>query len=153
MGLIETPPPPPIGLAVSAAGEQRHEVAPNVSVTAQPVVDGRFERMVGKVPLLRRFGKNVQDFVPPKPVSEVQPALRLEERRGITQNVRLDVKVYVDESGKVQYAELLTPASEKTRNLAAAAVYTARRWRFTPARSGERAIPSEFLLRFDFKPE
>jgi outer membrane biosynthesis protein TonB len=151
--LIETPPPPPIGLHVSAEGEQRHEVAPSVSVTAQPVVDGRFGRVVGKVPLLRRFGKSAQAFVPPKPVSEVQPTLRPEERRSVTQNLRLDVKVYIDESGMVQYAELLTPASEKTRNLAAAAVYTARRWRFTPARSGERAIPSEFLLRFDFKPE
>jgi len=50
----------------------------------------------------------------------------------------------------VEYAELLSGALD--RDLAAEAVYAARRWDFAPARMGNEAVPGEVILHFRFEP-
>jgi hypothetical protein len=123
-----------------------------VTVNAEPVPANRFTRFVGKVPLLRRL-KQPREYVPPKPIHEVRPVLSTHEQQSLTESVPLDVKVYVAESGKVEYAEPLREITQRQRPLAAAAVYAARRWTFTPARTGEQKIPGEVILHFRFKPD
>ena len=103
-----------------------------------------------RIPLLRRLNKQPQTFEPPRATHEVRPSLSKRERRELTAAVPVDVKVYVAESGKVEYAELLSGG--RYRDLAAEAVYAARRWAFSPARLGEEAVPGEVILHFRFEP-
>jgi outer membrane biosynthesis protein TonB len=139
-----TPPP-----STSAARAQW----PQVSVVAEPVSSSRLGNVVGKIPLLRRLRKRPQAFVPPSPVHKVEPTLNAADRRALQRSsVPVDVKVYVGETGKVQYAELLSEGMGRHRDLASAAVYAARRWDFAPARLGEEKVPGEVILHFRFGP-
>lgn len=115
-----------------------------VVVSAEPVRVSGMNRFFGKV-----FGrKRPEAVVPPQPVHQEKPAVRA----GLKRPVTMDVKVYVTESGKVDYAELLSKADGGNRELAAAAVFAARRWNFTPAQvDGEKAA-SEVVLHFRFSP-
>jgi TonB family protein len=62
----------------------------------------------------------------------------------------VDVKVYVSENGRVDFAELVS--SGRNAQLANAAVFAARRWTFTPARLDGENIPGEVILHFRFLP-
>ena len=124
--------------------------APAVSVSAEPVTASRLGRLVRRIPFVRRFKKEPQVFEPPHATHEVRPALSIRERAELVAPVPVDVKVYVAESGKVEYAELLSGG--RFRDLAAEAVYAARRWAFSPARMGEEPVPGEVILHFRFEP-
>ncbi|HJT86368.1 MAG TPA: TonB family protein [Bryobacteraceae bacterium] len=69
----------------------------------------------------------------------------------MTSSVPIDVKVYVAESGTVEYAEVLSN-SNRHPDLAGAAVYAARKWDFLPARMGDEKVPGEVILHFRFGP-
>jgi TonB family protein len=58
----------------------------------------------------------------------------------------VDVKVFIDESGKVSRAQVLTKGSD----FAGAALSAARQWQFTPARKHDKAVASEMVLHFRF---
>jgi len=125
--------------------------APHVSVDAEPLASSsRFGRAVAHIPLLRRLKRQPQAFVPPKPVREFKPALTESEAAWLQRPVPIDVKVYVGETGKVEFAEVLT--NGRRSELASEAVYAARKWTFTPARMGDEAVPGEVILHFRFAP-
>jgi TonB family protein len=128
-----------------------HEVEPNVSVEMEPVSSSRMGKVVSHIPFLRRLNKPAQAFVPPAPVHQVKPRLSAHEREMLTEPVRVNVRVYVTEGGKVQYVELLSSARHN-RDLATAAVYAARRWEFAPAHVGSEHVPGEVILHFQFVP-
>jgi len=71
-------------------------------------------------------------------------------RRHLRSEVPLDVRVYVNKSGKVDYAELLSDITDANRDLATVAVFDARHWEFTPARSGKRIVPGQAILHYRF---
>jgi hypothetical protein len=126
---------------------------PSVVVVAEPMTDSRFGRAVKHIPLLRRLSRTKSNgFIPAEPKHQVRPVLTAEERRELTRPVPIDVKVYVAESGKVEYAEVLPGRARMLPALAVAAVYAARRWDFVPARLGEEWVPSEVILHFRFAP-
>ena len=143
------PPPPSIGDALPAAvklSERLPVAAPLVSVEVEPAGEpksGLLGRLVG-----RRTDR--AGFVPPTPVHRpslvVPPNLRDRARRPSS----IDVRVYVDPAGRVQYAELETEASSVDSDLAALAVFSARRWQFAPAHLGDRKVPGEVVLRYRF---
>jgi len=166
------PPPPPKAIAAPAAREPAapvvpeppvkdaaarpvpppaREPEPSVSMSAQPVAGSFLGRVVRKIPLIRRI-KKPASFVPPKPVHQVRPVLTPDDRQSLTSEVPINVKVYITDSGKVDFAELLSRGSEGSRPFAVAAVSAARQWNFTPARLGEENVPGEVILRFDFRP-
>jgi TonB family protein len=62
------------------------------------------------------------------------------------------VKVYVDRSGKVEYAELLSDGTGSNRELASLAVFAARRWQFAPANRAGKPVEAQAVLRFRFGP-
>ena len=147
---ISTPAPRP---AAAPPAPPTRSSEPRVEVSAEPVVESRLSRAVHHIPLLRRIKKNKQSAVPPEPISETRPTLSAAERRGLTGEVPIDVRVYVTEAGKVDYAELLdTRPASRHRDLADAAVFAARRWDFRPAHLGDENVPSEVILHFRFKP-
>ncbi|MGA2593217.1 MAG: energy transducer TonB [Bryobacteraceae bacterium] len=99
-----------------------------------------FRRVLHKIPT---FGAESADaFVPPSPVRKVSPALP----RGAAAERSVDVKVYIDESGNVSRAQLLT----KRTGLADASLSAARQWRFAPARKRDKPVSSEMVLHFRF---
>lgn len=82
-------------------------------------------------------------FVPPSPtrkVAPMKPASPGPDTRPV------DVKVFIDESGKVTRALVLTKGSEFAR----AALGAALQWQFAPARKHDKAVASEMVLHFQF---
>jgi hypothetical protein len=89
-------------------------------------------------------------YVPPAPVREPSvPALPVQN---LEHPVNIDVKAYVDQSGKVDYSEVLSKVTSSDRDLAAAAVFSARKCEFTPAREGSEPVRGEVILHYQFGP-
>jgi TonB family protein len=63
----------------------------------------------------------------------------------------VEVVVSIDETGKVVKAEAV-PQKDVHQMLINAATDAARQWRFRPGRRGNQPVPSEMVLRFNFKP-
>jgi len=155
------PAPAPISVPVVAVKAPAPEPAPvrnearsstpSISVEVEPVTGSRFGKAVSRIPLLRRLNRQADSFVPPSPTRQVNPRLSAREREEVTDSVRVNVRVYVDESGKVQYAELLSNA-KRYPNLSTAAVYASRRWDFVPAVQDGQHVPGEVILHFHFAP-
>ncbi|HJT86301.1 MAG TPA: energy transducer TonB [Bryobacteraceae bacterium] len=145
--------PPPARPEPQLFQTPRHEPEPSISVVAEPVRSSVLARVVRKIPLLRRLKKKPrQPFEPPRAVRRVNPVLNAQERRLVTADIPIDVKVYVNDSGKVDYAELLSDANSENRLLASSALSAARRWDFTPARLGSENVPGQVILHFQFRP-
>jgi TonB family protein len=83
------------------------------------------------------------------PLNQVMPEVSAKSRSTIHGTVRVVVKIHVDASGAVASA---TPASSPSKFFGDAAVQAARQWDFTPAKVSGQAVPSEWLVRFDFTP-
>jgi CheY-like chemotaxis protein len=103
----------------------------------------------GLRPLLRRL-RPQSEFEPPMPLHQSTPMVGDDLRRHLRSEVPLDVRVYVNKSGKVDYAELLSDITDANRDLATVAVFDARHWEFTPARSGKRIVPGRAILHYRF---
>jgi TonB family protein len=84
---------------------------------------------------------------PGEALNQVLPEVSERSRRTIRGTVRVIIKVQVDSSGSVAAAEV---ASGPSRYFADAALQVARRWDFAPAKMEGHAVPSEWLLHFDF---
>jgi hypothetical protein len=90
------------------------------------------------------------DFIPPLPIQQIlPPRLTLAQRSFISRTVLVEIKVFIDASGKVKKTELLTPANPL---LVAAVQSAASLWTFHPARKAGQNAPSEMILRFKFDP-
>jgi TonB family protein len=81
---------------------------------------------------------------------QVVPDVSQRARDTILGKVRVDVKLKVDAAGNVVNADLVN--DDGSRYFADRAVQVAQRWLFTPPEVDGRAVPSEWLLRFEFSP-
>ena len=123
---------------IVAGGAAPRPVAP----TLPPAVESRVAVAVDPVPV--HGGR----FVPPETLQPSPPRSVRVDRA-----VVINVRVYLDRSGKVDYAELLSDGTGANRDLASAAVFSARKWRFSPAKVDGKAVPAQAVLRFRFLPE
>ncbi len=145
-------PPGRLPEALSPPPVPRQPAASYVAVSAQPVTSSFLGRMVRRIPLVRRVKKKPETFVPPKPIRQVVPTLTAREQQLLREgDIPVQVRVFVTNSGKVEYAELVSRHSSRNAPFATAAVYAARRWSFVPARVGAERVPGEVILRFDFR--
>ena len=148
--------PEPASLPSPRAALGGHAVradALSVAMSSEPVMNPPRAGITQRIPLLRRFGKQGASFVPPQPVRKVRPTLGANEQHSLRGRVPVIVRAHVTDTGRVDSAVLLSPPSAQvTRPFAEAALYAARRWSFTPARSGEERVPGEVILRFEFRP-
>jgi len=119
------------------------------TVTVEAVAEWPSNRIAGKIPLLRRLIRP-PEFQPPRPVRESKPALPPELGRSLKGEAVLDVRAYINESGKVTYAEMLSAVTEANRLFAGLAVFDARRWEFTPAQLGAQVVPGQAILHYRF---
>jgi hypothetical protein len=116
----------------------------------EPVPRSRLESLARNIPLLGKRYRH-PDYVPPtplrKPANAVPPA-------GVpADDVTIDVKVYVNPAGKVEFSEVLSKVSDKHRKLADFAVFSARRWEFVPAHEGDSNTEGEVILHYQFGDE
>jgi hypothetical protein len=88
------------------------------------------------------------DYVPPVPIRQVvPPPLTPFQRSLISRTVVVQIKVFIDASGKVRKTDRLSQANPV---LATAAESVAKLWTFHPARKAGHAVPSEMILQFKF---
>jgi outer membrane biosynthesis protein TonB len=112
---------------------------PPAEVTYDAPRPGVFRRALHKIE--GAGGAESSAFVPASPVRKIalaRPAEAGADARPV------DVKVFIDESGNVSRAEVLTKGSY----LAGAALSAARQWQFTPARKHDKPVSSEMILHF-----
>ena len=95
---------------------------------------------------------NAGEYVPPKPVRQVQPVLPYNVKSMVISRARVQVRLSIDERGKVVSAIPLASDQASGSLLTAAALTAARLWRFEPARRNTHAVASEFMVTFDFVP-
>jgi hypothetical protein len=122
---------------------------PYTTVTVEAVPESRLGRLAGKIPLLRRL-RRPPEFLPPRPIRETTPVVPTELGRTLRGEVPLDVRAYINESGKVTYAEMMSNVTETNRRLAGLAVFDARRWVFMPAQLGEQRVAGQVILHYRF---
>jgi hypothetical protein len=122
---------------------------PAVRVSAEPASGSLLEHLGRNIPLIGKRYRRA-DYVPPVPLHS--PAFPDPPPRSLAKRVGIDVKVYVNPAGTVDYAEVLSKLAPTDRDLAALAVFSARRWEFVPARTGNGAVPGTVILHFQFGP-
>ena len=91
-------------------------------------------------------------YLPARPVRQVQPVLPYTVRRLIAAQVEVSVKVWISKSGVVMKAEALPNGQLVSTSLVTAAQRAAQRWRFAPAVRGRETVPSELILKFQYRP-
>ena len=156
------PDPPVIQQAVAPALEHNKEflkpIVPasglesadsSIRVRVEPVPSSRLERLGRSLPLIGKHYRR-PDYVPPAALRN--PGLTSPPPHSVSREVNIDVKVYVNPAGKVDYSEVLSKVAEPDRDLAASALFSARRWEFVPARDGDGTVPGEVILHYQFGP-
>jgi TonB family protein len=84
---------------------------------------------------------------PGEALNQVLPEISDKSRSTVRGTVRSVIKVHVDAEGSVSAAEV---ASGPSKFFSTAALDAAKRWDFAPAKIDGHAVPSEWLLHFDF---
>jgi hypothetical protein len=142
---IDAPPPAAMPAAPAGApgsflsGQLRVPPRPPAKAAEQPNADAA-PRVLPPAP-----------YRPPVLVRQVMPAVPQVIKSMIVSPRTAEVRVSLDATGKVVKAEGVRQPT-MPRLLLDAAEMAARQCRFQPAFSGDKPIPSEMILRFQFKP-
>jgi TonB family protein len=87
-------------------------------------------------------------IIPGEVLNEILPDVSRKARETVRGRVRVGVKVHVDSSGNLASAELDSPGP--SRYFADLALHAARRWEFAPAKVDGSAVPTDWIVRFEF---
>ena len=141
-------PTPNPAMRANSDGEPALGAFPSVSVQAraEPQPSGLARKIS---PLFRGF-RHAPEFKPPSPIRKSTPVIGAAFGHRLESEVSLDVRVYINKSGRVDYAELLTDITDRNRDFATLAVFDARHWVFAPARSGTRIVQGRAILSYQF---
>jgi TonB family protein len=94
--------------------------------------------------------QSASGIVQGKVLQQVLPNAGQTARSTIRGTVRVSIKIHVDESGNVTEANF--DSRGPSQFFADRALQAAQLWKFTPAKSAGRNVPSEWLLRFEIDP-
>jgi serine/threonine-protein kinase len=83
-------------------------------------------------------------------LNQVMPEVSSGALATIRGTVRVTVKLHVDSAGNISSAEIFSPGPSKY--FADQALQAAHRWDFAPAKVDGHAVPSEWVVRFEFTP-
>jgi TonB family protein len=106
-------------------------------------------RVSAPIPAKLKPTKPPQRFEGPQVALEI-PA---DVRDKVPAEARVQVIVAIDDQGNVTKAEVASTKGKGARLLTKEALQAARRSRFRPAREGERAVESQMVLTYLFKPD
>jgi len=136
--------PPPLAAPIEKLEPKLAGVLPSRAMAAPPL-EAEVSYEVAQPGVFRRALHKIDGtaaaFVPATPIRKVAPA-----KPAGAEARPVDVKVFIDDSGSVTRAQVLT----KGTDLAAAALSAAREWQFTPARKHDKPVASEMVLHFRF---
>jgi len=96
--------------------------------------------------------KTAASYTGPQVIRRVEPVIPAESRASLAHEVRIDVRVGIDAEGAVTTAEVTSGSGAQDPSLASATMRAARQFRFQPARSNDRNVPSGMILSFRFAP-
>jgi TonB family protein len=105
---------------------------------------------VANPPRVEAVANSSGSVIPGEVLEQVMPEVSPGARATIRGTVRVAVKLHVDTSGNVSSAELFSPGP--SRYFADQALQAAHRWDFAPAKVDGHAVPSDWLVRFEFTP-
>ena len=134
---------------VPAGGACRSADSP-FRVRVEPVSGSRLERLGRSLPLIgKRYRR--PDYVPPaalrnpgayQPTAAQRPSRRQYRRESLMLILR----------AKWSTRKCFRRSRRTDRDLAASALFSARRWEFVPARDGDCTVPAEAILHYQFGP-
>ena len=122
---------------------------PSIQISMEPLSGSRVGRLVRRVPLLRRLSKD--ETVAPIPINQALPILKA-PLVSLLRPVSIGIKIDVNESGAVTFAEVADYGDPPNFTLVNASLAAAERWTFLPARLKEAAVASQAILYFNFGP-
>lgn len=70
----------------------------------------------------------------------------------LTRPLVVSVQLHIDAAGNVTQASYAPPTGTFGKYFAELALTAARRWKFEPARIGDKSVPSDKVLEFRFGP-
>ena len=143
--------PPPAVTAINSAptGVLPPTLAPSYS-PPPPQVPNALSTVDTKPEASPQPPERPPDYVPPVPIQQpLPPRLTSVQRSFISRTVLIEIKVFIDASGKVRKTEPLTHANPL---LVSTAQRAASLWTFHPALKAGQSVPSEMILRFKFDP-
>jgi outer membrane biosynthesis protein TonB len=157
---VVAPAPAPVAepaVPVNSAGAFPHNPNPLPQPTALPhanaTVDLEAVQDGGMKHALHLFGasyKGGQNFQPAQVLRRITPRVPAEVARELTAEVPVDLKLKVDNTGRVSAVELLSRGSDRALvQLAGDAAYG---WQFQPALLKDRPVSSEVIAHFRFRP-
>ncbi len=153
---VDTLAPPPVLASTpidAAAKLPAGKLYDTATITYEPVRQPALQRVLQKFPGLRRLQRpeegDGKEFVPPKPRRELAFLVPDSTGREAAFRKPVNLKISLDESGKVTRVEPLSNGP-----MAGVAAHAALAWQFTPARWKDKPVASEVLvhLRFDGDP-
>jgi hypothetical protein len=117
------------------------------TITYEPVRTPALQRVLQKFPGLRRLQRFEEgdEFVPPKPRHELAFLVPAGTGREAAFHKPINLKVSLDESGKVTRVERLSKGP-----MAGVAAHAALDWQFTPARWQDKPVASEVMVHLRF---
>jgi TonB family protein len=92
-------------------------------------------------------------YVPARPLKQVMPNAGTWGRLRLSGPTNVDVKVKIDEIGRVSDAQLVGTGPGNDGLLASAALAAAREWTFQPAKTHGRSVRSDHIIEFHFRPK
>ena len=130
-------------LAVPLPAPPRPVQEPQTTSTLQPVPSLARQSATPSAPPV---------YSPPSIASSVTPSYPPELIRTGLQTKIVEIKISIDERGRVVNAEPLPTAAWTPQSMVKSSLDAARRWKFNPARSNtQQPVPSAMVLRFEFK--
>jgi hypothetical protein len=132
---------PPQNAAPSQAPAQQNAVA----IQATPVPQPASPAPASSAALMPRYS-------PPEIDKRAPWTFPAALRPLVTKPKVVEVKVFIDEAGRVIKAEPVPSKAWVPQLMTTTAVRTATYYKFKPARRGDQPIPSEMILQFRFSP-
>jgi len=124
-------------------------------VSLEPSEPGVISRSINHIPVLNLLQRNKykagDKFSPARPVRQVRPRLPADLQGDQANTQPVDVKVWIDPSGQVTKAELLSDRT--TPEVADITSTAALKWTFEPARLSDHPVSSEMVMHFRFAPK
>ncbi len=138
---VQTLSPPSVAPAVAqsvegASGNRSAEINP----AALPTLDRSEEPSTA----------SASNVVPGEVVQRILPDASQKARDTIRGTVRINIKLFVDESGSITNATFESPGP--SQYFADRAMQAAQLWRFSAAKMDGRSVPSEWVIHFEIDP-
>ncbi|MCU1261585.1 MAG: hypothetical protein JWO80_4470, partial [Bryobacterales bacterium] len=126
---------------------------PTADVSFQPVHRSLLGKTLHHIPLLSRLQRDhsyQDDFVPARPRRQNPLEVPPEMSRHITGDTPVDLRIKITPSGEVAETELISRNTNPA--FTALAMRTAAKWNFEPARNHNKAVSSDMVVHFRFRP-